>query len=232
MRTSTPYGCACRTAAGSATALRSIVSLAPYPRIRSALSARTFAITFPPAFAANCVAKEPTPPPAPTIRTVLSSSGSSWSTRASPGAARRRQCGRDNVIESSWNSCERRVLANGHVLGVGTRRAKRGDQQLAEQIVADGVPRRTFAKLFDHPRPVGAEHHRERRGHRLPRAGGEPKVHWVHARGPQPDQDLPRSRLRRWDLHRRWSASVFPDRDRAHRVLLTFVGWIIPRQHR
>ena len=30
------------------------------------------------------------------------------------------------------------------------------------------------------------------------------------------------------DLRHRWSASVFPDRDRAHRVLLTFVGWITP----
>src|SRR6476619_5533883 len=44
----------------------------------------TFAITFAPAFAANWVANEPTPPPAPTISTVLSVSGWSKSTKARP----------------------------------------------------------------------------------------------------------------------------------------------------
>src|ERR1700756_1900677 len=52
--------------------------------MRSASWTRTFAITLAPAFAANWVAKEPTPPPAPTISTVLPASGSSKSTRASP----------------------------------------------------------------------------------------------------------------------------------------------------
>src|SRR5258707_1387697 len=52
--------------------------------MRSASRTRTFAITLAPAFAANWVAKEPTPPPAPTISTVLPASGSSKSTEASP----------------------------------------------------------------------------------------------------------------------------------------------------
>src|SRR6266566_667206 len=51
--------------------------------MRSAAASRTFAITRPPAFAASCVEKEPTPPPAPTISTVLPLSGSSNSTNAS-----------------------------------------------------------------------------------------------------------------------------------------------------
>ena len=66
-------------------------------------------------------------------------------------------CVRDHVIEPSRNSRQWRVLANSHILGVGSCRAKRGDQQLAEQIVADGKPRRPFGKLLDPTRAISAQ---------------------------------------------------------------------------
>src|ERR1700751_1337072 len=189
--------------------------------MRSSSSTLTFAITLAPAFAANWVANEPTPPPAPTISSVLSVIGSSKSNQESPAAPARR---RDDVIESPGNFRRRGILGNGHILGVRSRRAKRRDQQLAEQIVARGKPRRPWPALLDHARPLGSEHHRKCRRHRLPGAGGKYAIHRVHAGGAQPDQDLSRSRFRRRHLSHRRSGSILCDRDRSHRVLLTVGG--------
>src|SRR6266851_32157 len=191
--------------------------------MRSASWTRTFAITLAPAFAANWVAKEPTPPPAPTISTVLSASGSSKSTKASPAPP---AVGSAAATTSSSPPGTRASGASSvtATLGVRSRRAKRRDQQLAEQIVADGKPRRPWPELLDHARAIDSEHHRECRRHRLPGAGGKRAIHRVHAGGTQPDQDLSRSRFRRRHLSHRRSGSILCDRDRSHRVLLTVGG--------
>jgi hypothetical protein len=55
-----------------------------------------------------------------------------------PRATRRQERRRDKVIEPTENSCQWRILGSGHILGVGSRRAKQGNQQPAEQIVPDG----------------------------------------------------------------------------------------------
>src|SRR5580704_3580887 len=177
--------------------------------MRSASWTRTFAITLAPAFAANWVAKEPTPPPAPTISTVLSASGSSKSTKASPAPP---------AVGSAA------ATTSSSPPGTRASRAKRRDQQLAEQIVADGKPRRPWSELLDHARAIDSEHHREYRRHRLPGAGGKRAIHRVHAGGTQPDQDLSRSRLRRRHLSHRRSGSILCDRDRSHRILLAVGG--------
>src|SRR5580704_19097502 len=121
--------------------------------MRSASWPRTVAITLAPAFAANWV--EGANAAARTHdQHRLAGERLEQVDQGEPGATSRRERRRDNVVESTGDTCQRRVLGNGHVLGIRPRRAKRRDQQLAEQIVADGKPRRPWPELFDHARAI------------------------------------------------------------------------------
>jgi hypothetical protein len=137
-----------------------------------------------------------------------------------PGAAGRRERRRHHRVEAVRHPGQRRLLSHGDVLGVGSCRSERGDQQLAEQLLAAGKSPRPLAGPLDHARTIGAEYHRECRRRRPPGARGKRGIHRVHARGPHPEQDLPRSRFRRRYLAHHRGASVFTDGDSAHGDLL------------
>jgi hypothetical protein len=97
---------------------------------------------------------------------------------------------RDFRIEPVRHQYERRILGDGDVLGVRSRRPDRSDQQLAEDFVASGEPRRILTDVLHDALDIGAQDHRERRGRRPPGTGSEHPIHRIHAGGPHLDQDL------------------------------------------
>src|SRR5580704_14389416 len=193
--------------------------------MRSASWPRTFAITLAPAFAANWVAKEPTPPPAPTISTVLPVSGWSKSTRASPAPP---AVGSDAATTSSSPAG---TLASGASSVTATYSAYVPAEPSG--AISNWPNRSSPTENLDVPSPTCSTTPAPSApstigkvagiGFQAPEASAR-SIGFMPG-GTQPDQDLSRSRLGRRHLSHRRSGFILRDRDRPHGVLLTVEGW-------
>ena len=180
---------------------RSLSSVRPRPPGRPRPRARRPAQS-------NWVRNEPTPPAAPTISTILPSSGASDSAISSAVTP---TVGSAAAVTGSRRRYprQRRVLAAGHVLRVGAGRSQRRDQQLPEDLIPRREPGRAQPMLTYSPGQVGAEHHRERgRHHVLPPSVGDICIHRVHPGDLDRDKHLAGPGLRSGQLRDRRAGAV------------------------
>ena len=192
-------------------------------------------MTLPPSFAANWVAKEPTPPPAPTISTVLSASGSIKSTNARPVPP---------TVGSAAATTSSRPLGT-RANGASSVTATYSAYVPAEPSGAiNNWPNRSSPREnFDAPSPSCSTTPAPSAPSTIGNVAGmgfqapEASVRSIGFMpgSPQLDQDLPWSRVRRRDLRHCRSGAIFSDRDRAHDASLPLgvLGtWLAQRRPR